>query len=161
MRRRTAGQKYVARRQLQSGDRAGDHPAERFVSVRHTFRFARAAGREEDEYGCVGLRRGQIEFCWFGCQEFFQARLPACRQRRTKFGRRAIASQLAFCQVLVSLGVGDDHRGAADFQCVIDFWRLVAIVERSGDEPRSECRRGNEQSVPRDWAGAMRRGRPA
>ena len=47
-----------------------------------------------------------------------------------------MTGQLAFRQVLVSLGVGDDHCGAADFQCVIDFRRLVAIVERSGDEPR-------------------------
>ena len=46
----------------------------------------------------------------------------------------------ALCgEVVIALGVGHESRRAADFERVIDFRRLVAIVERRGDEPGFEA----------------------
>ena len=49
VRRGRAGQEDVGGRELECGDGAGDHPAERFVRVRDALGFAGAAGGEEDE----------------------------------------------------------------------------------------------------------------
>ncbi len=74
---------------------ARDHPAERFMGVRHTFRLPRTAGSEIDEHRHVGLRRRQVERRRIGCQYLFEARLSdlgsaEAFQGRTKFGRRVI-----------------------------------------------------------------------
>jgi hypothetical protein len=49
------------------------------------------------------------------------------------------AGPLALGEVRVALGMGDEHRGAADLQSVIDFRRLIAIVERCGHQPGADA----------------------
>ena len=46
----------------------------------------------------------------------------------------SLPASLLCGEVGVALGVGDEDRRAADFEGVVDFGGLVAIVERRGDE---------------------------
>ena len=44
--------------------------------------------------------------------------------------------------------MSDNHDGAADLQGVIDFWRLVAIVERRGYEPHADAGEVMDDQLP-------------
>ena len=67
-------------------------------------------------------------------QQLFELRAAAVFCAVGKAIDWELGGERAFGEVVVALGVGDEDSRAADLQGMIDFGRLVAIVERRCDE---------------------------
>ena len=140
------GRKTSSALELEGVDRAGHHPAQRLVRVGDALGRAGAARGEEDRRG-VGRIGGRQVGGGLGLEQPREAvRGPAARAGfllgRVAVGDRAQrqrAGQPARGQILLPLGMGDDRRGAADLERMVDLAVRIAVVERGDDEPRLEA----------------------